>query len=111
MGVTQVVLSASRTDLLLSQTDAFDVLKCFDRILGISDFYAGSKVDMAKDYIQTHHVEKGLFIGDTVHDAEVAAAIGCDCILIARGHQSKETLFSCGVPVIEDIRQVLSYLK
>lgn len=38
-------------------------------------------------------------IGDTLHDAEVARALQVRCVLIARGHQSKETLLKAGVPV------------
>jgi hypothetical protein len=27
-----------------------------------------------------------------LHDCELAAAIGCDCLLFARGHQARERL-------------------
>lgn len=33
-----------------------------------------------------------LLIGDTVHDYEVAKELGCECVLIASGHQSKKEL-------------------
>ena len=38
-------------------------------------------------------------IGDTLHDAEVARAMGTRCMLVARGHHSRETLLTAGVPV------------
>ena len=32
------------------------------------------------------------FIGDTTHDAETAAAIGCRCFLVEGGHQERSVL-------------------
>ncbi|MBL7113239.1 MAG: HAD family hydrolase, partial [Bacteroidales bacterium] len=40
-----------------------------------------------------------IFVGDTLHDAEVASEIGIDCILIPNGHHSEERIRSAGVPV------------
>ena len=44
-------------------------------------------------------------LGDTLHDAEVARAIGANCILIARGHQSRTTLETSGFPVVDSLTQ------
>ena len=33
-----------------------------------------------------------MFLGDTTHDAETAAAIGCQCFLIEGGHQERKVL-------------------
>ena len=41
---------------------------------------------------------------NTLHDAEVASAIGAKCILVARGHQSRETLLTAGVPVVDTLK-------
>ena len=45
-------------------------------------------------------------VGDTVHDFEVAQNIGCDCILVARGHNSKERLLSTGAVVLDSIEEL-----
>jgi phosphoglycolate phosphatase-like HAD superfamily hydrolase len=37
-----------------------------------------------------------LVVGDTRHDAEVAAALGADCILVLTGHQSEAMLGGSG---------------
>ena len=42
-------------------------------------------------------------IGDTLHDAEVARAMGTRCMLVARGHHSRETLLTAGVPVADTL--------
>lgn len=39
-------------------------------------------------------------IGDTVHDAEVAAAMGVQCVLYSGGHQPPARLAAAGCPVI-----------
>ena len=44
--------------------------------------------------------QETLMIGDTLHDADVAKAIGAKCVLVARGHQSRQTLLTAGVPVV-----------
>jgi len=48
-------------------------------------------------------------IGDTVHDYEVAREIGAKCLLIAGGHQSIEKLTACGVPVLNNIKEIYNY--
>lgn len=107
---TQIILSASEIQNLESQIAAFDISKYFDQILGISDIYAKSKVDIGKEYIKHHDIEHTVMIGDTVHDSEVAHALGIDCILISNGHQSKETLLSCNTLVLDDISEIVEHL-
>ena len=108
-GVIQVVLSASETGNLLSQMGEFDINYYFDEILGLSDIYAKSKIDIGLDYMRRKNVARALLIGDTEHDLEVANALGVDCVLISSGHQSREKLLACNVPVAEDITQILEY--
>ena len=52
-----------------------------------------------------------LFIGDTLHDAEVAEAMGVNCILIANGHQVKERLMVNSNLVLNDLADLLNYLQ
>lgn len=106
-GMVQLILSASSQDNLMEQISLFNIEKYFDEILGISDIFAKSKVQIGLDYISRKKVPKALFIGDTTHDYEVAEALGADCILVANGHQSMQALLSCGVPVVKSIKEVL----
>ncbi|MDR2569759.1 MAG: HAD family hydrolase, partial [Oscillospiraceae bacterium] len=82
----------------------------FDELLGLSDIYAKSKIDIGLDYLSRKNAEKAILIGDTIHDYEVASALGIDCVLIPNGHQSREMLFSCNVPILDDISFVPKYL-
>ena len=109
-GINQVILSASKKENLLLQLEEFDISHYFNEILGISDIYAKSKIDIGLDYINRNNITKGLLIGDTIHDYEVATALGMDCILVTTGHQSKKRLLKCGVPVIECLTQIVEYL-
>ena len=109
-GINQIILSASEIDNLLSQINMFDISHYFSDILGLSDIYAKSKIDIGKKYIENNKQERAVLIGDTAHDYEVACTLGVDCLLIANGHQSKETLLKCGVPVLDNILQVLDYV-
>ena len=54
---------------------------------------------------------KTLMIGDTVHDAEVAAAMGIDCWLVRNGHQDRERLEATGVPVLDRLGNIPDRLK
>jgi len=109
-GITQIILSASEKKILLSQINEFDITKYFDDILGISDIYAKSKIDIGLEYLSQNIIKKAVLIGDSVHDSEVADALGVDCILIPNGHQKREALQSCNVPMVDDISSVSSYL-
>jgi len=100
-GMHQIVLSASELGNLLTQMRPFDVDAFFDEILGIQDIFAAGKIDLGKAYVQRAKPEKAVLIGDTVHDKEVADALGIDCVLVARGHQSKEALRACGAVVVD----------
>ena len=47
-----------------------------------------------------------LFIGDTLHDLEVANAMGARCMLVSCGHQSKEVLSKGNVEILETINDL-----
>jgi phosphoglycolate phosphatase len=45
-------------------------------------------------------------VGDTVHDYEVAEAVGAVCMLYSGGHETKKRLAKCGCPVFDDMRDL-----
>lgn len=108
MGLKQFIISASRIDHLQLQLKQYDILPYFTDILGLDNIRAGSKIEVAERWIIDQHIdpEQVLFIGDSVHDSEVAKACGCDCTLICRGHQSKEKLEKTGCAVKDSISQL-----
>lgn len=108
LGLKQFIISASRIDHLHLQLDQYDILPYFTDILGLDNIRAGSKIDIAKQWINDNQIDPSevLFIGDSVHDSEVAKACGCDCTLISRGHQNKEKLEKTGCDVKDSISQL-----
>lgn len=110
MGNRNVILSASRHDALVAQCHKLHIAHYFDEILGIDNSLAASKIDMAKRWMETADVEpeECIYIGDTVHDAETAEALGIDqCVLVGCGHQSVEVLKTAGVPVVRELKEVV----
>lgn len=107
MGLSQTVLSATELEMLKKQLKLVDCLELFDEVLGIDNIYAASKVSLAEGWREKNPNAVPLMIGDTVHDAEVAERIGADCVLIARGHQSRKTLEKAGCPIYEDLDEML----
>ena len=51
-----------------------------------------------------------LFIGDTIHDKDIADIIGSDCILIAKGHVSKKRLIETGARVFNELNEIKNWL-
>lgn len=112
-GFRQVIISASQHDQLQTQVKQFPALEgMFEEVLGLNDHYAVSKVQLALDYLARSGVNPAdaLFLGDTTHDAQVAAAIGCPCCLISGGHQQDAVLHTAGVPVLASLTELYSAL-
>ncbi|MBQ8143622.1 MAG: HAD family hydrolase [Butyricicoccus sp.] len=107
-GIRQVVLSAGKQDQLMEQMSPFPILHYFSEILGVSDHYGHSKRDLAVNWMAAHGLDpqRTLFIGDAVHDFEVASACGADCLLVTTGHQSEARLRATGAPVIHALSEV-----
>jgi len=102
-GYKLVCLSASEVNMLKKQLDFYKLSDYFVDILGINDFHASSKVDIAISYIKSNKIDKknAYMIGDTLHDKKVADAMGINSILYSGGHQSKARLLRSGSKVIE----------
>jgi phosphoglycolate phosphatase len=111
--IPQSILSAYHQDYLTEAVTRFQVNQFFEHIKGREDHYATSKVDAGHDLISRLglRAEQTLLIGDTLHDLEVAQALGTQCILISRGHQTADRLAHVTVPVVSDISQVPAQIQ
>lgn len=107
-GIPQVILSASPADLLRSQAKERSVDGFFDAMLGLGDIYAHSKVDLGLDFMRKSGVQpsRALLVGDSVHDFEVAQALGTRCVLCCAGHQCRAALEATGTTVIDRLDQL-----
>ena len=110
--VRQSVLSAMKQDMLEKTLEYHKLTAYFEKIAGLSDHYATSKVALGKQLVESLGVpvEQTCIIGDTQHDFEVAKESGIRCILIADGHQSKERLLNSGATVINSIGELMELL-
>ena len=107
-GIGQSILSAYSQHTLEEIVKRFGLDKYFSHMVGLDHIYATSKIENGRELIKKLGNGKGetLFIGDTVHDFEVAVEIGAGCILIADGHQDKATLKGTGVPVYNSLKDI-----
>ncbi len=107
-GITHSVLSAYKQVSLRELVTHFGLADFFLKVVGLDNHYANGKIDSAKQWIEAldYPSNEVLFIGDTVHDYEVAQAIHTDCILVASGHHTREKLDSCGVPVLASLSEI-----
>jgi len=111
-GIKQSVLSAYLHDNLVSILGHYNLTQYFDNVIGLDNIYAGSKTHLGLALIDQLNLPKEniLFIGDTLHDAEVAKAMGVKSILIANGHQVKEKLMVNSNFVLDEMTQLKKYL-
>ena len=107
-GADQTIVSALRQDFLLRDTAEAGISVYFSRIYGVDNLDGASKLDRAKDLARDVGPGRRIvFIGDTLHDAEVASALGAECILVDGGHQTRERLLAAGVPVADSLVQAV----
>jgi len=109
LGKSQSVLSALPHDILIKLVEKYSLASYFEHVQGAADSAAHGKMDYAKKWISesNHEPSAIVLIGDTLHDAEVAEAIGASCILIADGFQSRRVLESSKFPVFDKLRDLI----
>jgi phosphoglycolate phosphatase len=107
-GSRQFVLSAMEERLLLRTVESLGIREFFDAVYGLAHLEADSKVSRGRDLLVDFGIrpEEALLIGDTDHDAEVAAALGTSVVLIATGHQSAARLRATGSVVVERVEHL-----
>lgn len=111
-GLRQVILSASRTSVLEQQVSERGIRAYFDELLGLDDIYARSKVEIGLAYLRRGGFEpaRAVLIGDSVHDYEVAQAMGVRCVLQCAGHQTEAALKATGAPVFPGLAETAAYV-
>jgi len=111
-GYRQSILSAREQNELLSETVDLGVRTYFDLVRGLDDHYAHGKTDVGFRLLRDLGLPRNeiIFVGDTLHDADVAREIGIDCILIPNGHHSTERIKIAGVPVFSSLNNFVDNL-
>jgi phosphoglycolate phosphatase len=96
-GLAQSVLSAYQHDPLQELVVRFGLADHLDPVIGLRDGDGLSKVARGREWFESTGLgpHEAVFVGDTLHDVEVAEEIGVE---------------AAGVPVAEDLAAVLEFL-
>lgn len=109
-GIRQEILSATEAGMLEGQLRSLGICHLLDGWNGINNIHAAGKEALAIAWRDAHPTARVLFVGDTTHDAHVAALMGADCVLFEGGHMSRRRLEACGLPIISHMEELLAYL-
>ncbi len=108
----QFILSAREHNSLMDDLRYFNVYPYVHEVSGLDNHFAGGKLDLGMMMMNKLNInpEKCLLIGDTKHDAEVAAGLKTDCILLAHGHHNFDQLSATNVPVFKNFQELKEYV-
>jgi phosphoglycolate phosphatase len=108
-GVPQTILSAHEHATLQTLLAHFELAEYFEQVTGLADHYAAGKLEQGMQWVEqvAHPPRQILLVGDTLHDAEVAAAMGVQCVLVDAGNQHVDRLRAAGVPVFASLPALL----
>jgi phosphoglycolate phosphatase len=111
-GLRQSVLSAYERTSLSEMVRHFGLSPYFERVIGPDNTHAEGKIGEGKRLLAEIGIpaSQAVLIGDTVHDHDVAHAMGIHCILFAGGHHTKEKLATTGVPVFGRIDDIGAFI-
>ena len=95
-GWHQSIISALRQDLLEKDVMSFGLRSFFDDVYGVDNLDGATKLGRARELL-AHVRARGetgpvVLIGDSLHDREVADALGIGCVLCACGGHSAARL-------------------
>lgn len=107
-GISQSLLSASEENVLLDMIRHFKLGNYFDKVTGLNNHYAVSKLDLGVKLIKEININPDfiLMIGDTRHDLEVARELGVDIVLYDQGHFPRHRLDGCDCRIISDLGEI-----
>ncbi len=111
-GYRQYIVSAMEHSALIQSVKERNILHYFQKVAGINDNLAFGKTTIARQLISDQKIDttRCVFIGDTLHDAEVASEINVQSLLISKGHQHHERLKKTGNPVLNSLYDVISFI-
>ena len=102
-GVSQSIISALHQDFLDEEVERFGLRPYFDYVYGTDNLDGGSKLSRARELLArlASSIDKSppvpattttILIGDSIHDFEVASALGIGCVLYSGGSHSRGRL-------------------
>jgi phosphoglycolate phosphatase len=97
-GVVHLVVSAMEARLLGEMIQEHGLEAAIGAHFGTSDHGAGSKIDVGAEAARVRALDPSttVVVGDTLHDLDLARALGCRALLYAGGHQHRDRLAAEG---------------
>ncbi|HKJ28089.1 MAG TPA: HAD family hydrolase [Anaerolineales bacterium] len=107
-GLPQSVISAAEQSMVRELVEHYQIGEYFISVRGLDNHHAAGKTAIGVAWVQELGIAPStiLMVGDTIHDHEVAEAMGVDCVLVYSGHQSHERLAATGAPVVDRLDEI-----
>lgn len=112
-GIIQCILSAMEIEPLHQQLRMNGVHDFMKYVYGLNHTHATSKVEIGRNLLRHvgNRAGDSLFIGDTMHDAEVGGALGLEVVILAHGHHAPTILIEGGNSVLSGIEALRLHLR
>jgi len=110
--IAMSIVSACEISILTDLIEKTGIKEFFAEIKGLSDLFAASKMETAQELMERirPNASSVIFIGDTLHDYEIARKLNCRCVLLTGGHQTEQRLRSAKCPVLCDVAELEQFL-
>jgi phosphoglycolate phosphatase len=107
-GIVNYVLTAGNQASVEQQIRHYGLRGLVSEVVGNSDHFAGPKDALGVAWLNERRFDPGsmAFLGDTIHDFEVASVMKVRCVLVSHGHNSLRRLLACGCPVVLSLGSV-----
>ncbi len=110
-GGTQSLLSMWWHDRLVPTVHGYGIDDYFSRVDGLRGEGGGPKAGHMAAHLAALGLDPAdvLVVGDSVDDADAAAALGARAVVYTGGMSSREALAATGVPVVDSLTDALGY--
>lgn len=111
-GIGQSLLSASDQVSLEEMVADYGLQPYFAAVAGVDNRLGEGKIERGHQHLAALNCRRDevLLVGDTLHDIEVAAALGIHCVLLPSGHQSRRRLELGACAVVDGLFAVAALL-
>ena len=112
LGIPQSIISASQNVLLNDMVNHYKIKHYFEQVGGLTHFFATSKIELASKLcaeIQCNN-KNILFVGDTLHDFEIASILNAQSILFSKGHCSIKRLKTTNGKIINSLTKIMDWI-
>ncbi len=110
--IGQSLLSASNEVDLEEMVAHYGLRSHFTAVAGVDNGLGEGKIERGHRHLADLNCrgDEVLLVGDTLHDIEVATALGVHCVLLPSGHQSRQRLEQGECTVVDGLFTVAALL-